>query len=65
MPKGVSDKIVFKEYNQDQIELLPKTADELIPQDHLVRVVDDTIDKMDLGPLLKQYKYGGPAVTPR
>ncbi len=61
MPKGVSDKPVFKEYNQKQIELLPKTADELIPQDHLVRVVDDTIDKMDLEPLLKQYKYGGGA----
>ena len=61
MPKGISDKPVFKEYNQSQIELLPKTADELIPQDHLVRVVDDTIDKMDLEPLLKQYKYGGGA----
>lgn len=61
MPKGISDKIVFKEYNQHQIELLPETADELIPQDHLVRIVDDTINKMDLEPLLKQYKYGGGA----
>jgi transposase len=56
MPKGISDKPVFKEYNQKQIELLPKTADELIPQNHLVRLVDNTIGKMDLEPLLKQYK---------
>lgn len=61
MAKGKSDKLVFKEYNQHQIELLPKSADELIPQKHLVRVVNETIDKMDLEPLLKQYKYGGGA----
>lgn len=61
MPKGISDKPVFKEYNQNQIELLPKTADELIPQSHLVRLVDDMLDKMDLEPLLRQYKYGGGA----
>ena len=61
MPKGVSEKLVFKEYNQKQIGLLPKTADELIAQDHLVRIIDETIDKMDLEPLLKQYKYGGGA----
>ncbi len=61
MPKGKSDKLVFKEYNQHQLELIPKSADELIPQTHLVRIVDDTINKMNLEPLLKQYKYGGGA----
>jgi transposase len=61
MPKGISDVPVFKEYDQSQIELIPKSADELIPQDHLVRIVDKTVNEMDLEPLLKQYKYGGGA----
>jgi len=61
MPKGKSTKAVFKEYNQSQIELIPRTADELIPEKHLVRVVHETIEKMDLEPLLKQYRTGGGA----
>jgi transposase/Asp-tRNA(Asn)/Glu-tRNA(Gln) amidotransferase C subunit len=61
MPKGKSDKLVFKEYNQSQLELIPKSADELIPQNHLVRIVDNTINQMNLEPILKQYKYGGGA----
>ena len=39
--------------------MLPPSLDELIPADHVVRVVDKAIDKMDIGPLLDTYKGGG------
>lgn len=42
-----------------QIVLLPTNLDELIPTNHLVRVVNAFIERMDLGPLLAKYKGGG------
>lgn len=39
--------------------LLPPSLEELIPEIHLVRVVNRAIDQMSLEPLLKQYKGGG------
>ena len=50
---------VFKPYIQHQAKLLPQSYDELIEPDHLVRVVDKTIEKLDLSALEKQYKGGG------
>ncbi len=50
---------LFKTYDQNQLMLLPPSLDELIPKDHLVRVVNAIIDKMDLGPLVRSYKGGG------
>lgn len=50
---------VFKPYNQDQMMLLPPSLDELIPEGHMVRVVNDTIDKLNIEPLLESYKGGG------
>lgn len=38
---------------------LPTDIEELIPENHLVRVVNTAIDKMDLKPLLARYKGGG------
>ncbi len=52
-------KVVFKEYAQGQMMLLPPTFDDLIPATHAVRVVNDVIDRIDLGPLLKVYSGGG------
>lgn len=52
-------KTVFKTYNQGQMQLLPPSLDELIPGSHVVRVVNDAVDKMALDPLLKGYKGGG------
>jgi transposase len=52
-------KVVFKEYAQRQMMLLPPTFDELIPATHSVRVVNHVIDRIDLGPLLKVYSGGG------
>jgi transposase len=59
MPKGKSNKVTFKPYDQKQILLIPPTAEELIAPDHLVRVVDSTVDQLNLQKLLEQYPGGG------
>ena len=53
------EKIAFKEYEMNQPMLLPQSLDELIPQGHLVRLVNSVIESMDIKPLLKTYKGGG------
>jgi len=50
---------VFKPYEQDQILLIPPTAAELIPADHLARVIDQAIDGMELEELFATYEGGG------
>lgn len=52
-------KPVFKSYNQRQMMLLPPSLDELIEENHPVRIVDQVIDNVDDGVLVKQYKGGG------
>lgn len=56
--KKQSDRVVFKPYHRGQLQL-PTNLEELIPPNHLVRVVDATIERMDLAPLLQRYKGGG------
>src|SRR5665213_1356269 len=50
--------VVFKTYAPNQGMLLPPCLDELIAQDHRVRVVADVIDKINLTHLLRQYEGG-------
>ena len=50
---------VFKPYCQDQMLLLPPSLEELIPPNHLVRVINDTVEKLNIEPLLQTYKGGG------
>ena len=50
---------VFKPYNQNQQMLLPPSLDELIPEDHVVRVLDKVVEQLDLSPLFATYKGGG------
>jgi transposase len=50
---------IFKPYEQKQPMLLPPNLEELIPAGHLVRVVDNIIEQIDIDPLIKQYKGGG------
>ena len=52
-------KIVFKKDKRDQLLLLPPELGSLIPENHLVRVVDEVIDQIKLTPLLETYKGGG------
>lgn len=58
MKKG-HDKVTFKPYTMAQPSLLPQNLEELIPEDHLVRVVNRVIDSLDLEPILNEYKGGG------
>jgi transposase len=50
---------VFKPYVMNQIALMPASYDEKIPNDHLVRVVNEAVEKIDLSALLAQYPGGG------
>lgn len=49
-------KLVFKEYNQSQLMLLPPSLEELIPESHMVRVLNKTIEQFHIEPLLETYK---------
>jgi transposase len=61
MSKGKSDKITYKPYEQHQAFLIPPSAAELIPSDHLVRLVSEVIDEMGIEKLLRKYQAGGGA----
>lgn len=50
---------VFKEYTMGQMVLLPVDLAEEIEPNHLVRVVNAAIEKMDLRVVYEQYKGGG------
>jgi transposase len=50
---------VFKEYTMGQMVLLPVDLEEEIEPNHLVRVVNAAIEKMDLRVVYEQYKGGG------
>jgi len=52
-------KVTFKAYSVGQISLLPPSLEELIPDEHLVRVVNAMLDRIDLTPLMVHYKGGG------
>lgn len=58
MKKKKNPHVVFKPYTMGQLQL-PTNLEDLIPENHLVRVVHEAIEKMDLEPLLKRYKGGG------
>ena len=51
--------VVFKPYDPNQQMLLPPSFNELIPKGHPVRVVNEVIEKIDLGVLADQYMGGG------
>lgn len=59
---SINSNVAFKDYNQKQIILLPPSLEELIEENHPVRVVNNVIDRIDLGPLLGSYKPGGTSV---
>jgi transposase len=53
------NSVTFKPYSMNQPSLLPASLDELISENHLVRVVNRAIEQLQLDPLLAQYKGGG------
>ncbi|UCH91425.1 MAG: IS1182 family transposase [Nitrospirota bacterium] len=52
-------KVTFKPYSQEQAMLLPPSLEELIPGDHMVRVVNRVVDEIDISALIAKYKGGG------
>ena len=50
---------VFKPYNQHQIMMLPPSLEELIPESHTVRVVNEVINRINVDPLLSAYQTKG------
>lgn len=50
---------VYQEYSMGQIFLLPRDLNEEIEPKHLVRVVHETVEKMDLRKVYEQYAGGG------
>ena len=61
MSRGVSDKITFKPYNQNEQWLLPPSLDELIPENHFVRIVSKTFDELRIEDVFAKYTKGGGA----
>jgi transposase len=57
--KNRKNRVVFKDYNQNQAMLLPPSLEELIAANHPVRVVNQIINTIDAESLLGQYKGGG------
>lgn len=53
------DQVTFKPYVMNQAMLLPPTLDEMVPENHFVRVVNDAVERMNIDPLLQKYKGGG------
>ena len=52
-------KLAIKSDNRKQNLLLPPSLDELVPENHLVRVVDAVIDRLDISDILSTYRGGG------
>lgn len=54
-----TNKVVFKRYEMEQLQLLPPSLEELIPANHMVRVINELVDGMELREIRKSYKGGG------
>jgi len=50
---------VFLPYTLNQLMLLPPRLEELIPEGHLVRVINEMIEVLDKEPLKRKYNGGG------
>ena len=49
----------FKEYNQQQIMLMPPNLEEKVPEQHLARYISKAIDKLDITNIEKGYSERG------
>lgn len=61
MSRGVSDKITYKPYNQCKQWLLPPSLDELVSQNHFVRIVSKTVDELEIEEAFARNTKGGGA----
>ena len=60
MSRGISDKITYKPYNQGEQWLLPPSLDELVPQNHFIRIVSKIVDELEIEEVFaRNTKVGG------
>lgn len=52
-------KLAIKSDNRKQNLLLPPSLEELVPENHMVRVVDAVVDRLDISDILSTYRGGG------
>lgn len=52
------EKITFKEYNPNQY-MLPIDIETVIPEKHIVRIIDKIVSRIDITKLIEKYKGGG------
>jgi len=57
--KNNHGQITFKPYTMKQPMLLPQNLEELIPAGHIVRIINEFIETIDLSVLVATYKGGG------
>lgn len=50
---------MFKEYNQNQLQLLPPDLSDLVAKDHIARLINYSVDKMDLSFIENKYSTNG------
>lgn len=59
----------YKEYQPDQMMLLPPSLEDWLPEGHLARFINDLVDEMDLTPITRWYEEkslrGQPPYNPR
>jgi transposase len=59
MPRGKKLKIVFKQDYRQQGMLIPLNLNDLVADDHPVRVVNAVLDKVDISDIIRQFRPGG------
>ena len=52
-------KLAIKSDNQNQMMVFPPTLDELVPKEHVVRLVAAVVDRLDISEILSTYRGGG------
>ena len=57
LPKA--GQVIFKGYHQHQSQPLPPSLEELIPEKHLVRIINQLVDSLAIEVLEGAYR-GGP-----
>lgn len=60
--KNIAKQLIFKEDKRNQDLLFPPNLSDLIPENDLVRTVDNVIDKINTNFLLESYKPGGTSI---
>lgn len=61
MSRGVSNKITYKPYSQNEQWLLPPSLDELVPENHFARIVSKTVDELRIEEVFAKNTKGGGA----